>query len=129
MLLPATINFTLGNGLAIYQGSRWLVSIGITDGDAPFDLSGYTGKCTLKVNAGDDIPICEPDVIINDAEKGLFSISLSSDTTALIPTNGTSFYDFTTYQYDLYFIDENGEYYRSLQGFVDVSPTVTQEND
>lgn len=126
-LKPATINFTLGNGLAIYKGSNWCISVGVSEDDKPFDLSGYRGKCSIKKHTGDEVPILEPEIIID--EGGMFTINLSSEDTSLIETTGTYHYDVTTYLYDVYFIDENNEYYRALQGIVDVSPTVTEEND
>lgn len=125
-LKPATINFTIGNGLAIYKGSNWFVSVGVEEDNMPYDLTGYRGKCSIKLHTGDAVPLLEPDVII---EGSNFSLNLTSDQTATLPTDGQSHYEISTYQYDVYFIDENDEYFRTLQGFVDVSPTVTEEDD
>lgn len=126
-LKPATINFTIGNGLAIYKGSNWNVSVTVEEDGKPFDLTGYRGKCSIKEYTGDEIPILEPLIEIGD--DGNFNIILSSDETATLKAEGHNHYEVTTYQYDVYFIDESGEYFRALQGFVDVSPTVTEEND
>lgn len=134
-LAPANINFTLQNGLGIYQGSDWYVGVTVTQKDCPneqetpFDLTGYTGKCSIKRNAGDEDPIVEPTVTILDAEKGEFSLSLTSEITATIPTTGKAYFETTLYQYDVYFVDENENYFRAMEGYVSVSPTVTDNND
>lgn len=135
-LAPANISFTQTNGLGILQNSVWQVFITVTEktcdnatSEVPFDLTGYTGKCSIKVNAGDEDPIAEPLVTIIDAEKGEFSLSLTSAETAEIPTTGKAYFETTLYQYDLYFIDGNDNYFRALEGYVSVSPTVTDSND
>lgn len=134
-LAPANISFTQSNGLGILQNSVWQVFITVTqkncgnDAEVPFDLTGYTGKCSIKVNAGDEDPIAEPLVTITDAEKGEFSLSLTSAQTAEIPATGKAYFETTLYQYDLYFIDQNDNYFRALEGYVSVSPTVTDSND
>jgi len=134
-LMPANLNMTLQNGLGILQGADWYIATSIIQKDSetkeeyPFDLTGYTGKCTIKKNAGDKDAIVEPVVTITDAENGEFSITLSSDITATIPTTGKAFYDTSLYQYDVYFIDENENRFRALEGYVSVSPTVTDEDD
>lgn len=124
---PATINFTIGNGLAIYKGSKWFVSVAVEEDNSPLNLTGYRGKCAIKEHTGDDAPLLEP--VIEILDGGVFNISLSSEETGKLDTTGLNHYEVTTYQYDVYLIDENEEYYRALQGFVDVSPTVTEEND
>lgn len=134
-LAPANINFTLQNGLGIYQGSDWYVGVSVTQKDCPagaevpFDLTGYTGKCSIKENAGDEDPIAEPVVTIINAELGEFSLSLSSEITATIPTTGKAYFETSLYQYDLYFVDGNDNYFRAMEGYVSVSPTVTDSND
>ena len=134
-LAPAAINFTLQNGLGILQGSDWYVAVSVSQkncdssSEVPFDLTGYSGKCTIKVNAGDEDPIAEPTVTITDPEKGDFALSLTSAETAVIPTTGKAYFETSLYQYDLYFIDSNENYFRAMEGYVSVSPTVTDSND
>lgn len=135
-LYPASINFTLQNGLGILQGSDWYVAVSVSQKNCdsntteePFDLTGYTGKCSIKVNAGDEDPIAEPVVTITEPEKGEFNLSLSSEITAAIPTTGKAYFETSLYQYDLYFIDGSGNYFRAMEGYVSVSPTVTDSND
>ena len=132
-ITPATKDFTLANGLAIYKGSEWEITISIAEMESlvktPFDLTGYTGKCSIKVNAGDDAPIAEPVVTILDATNGQFKISLSSALTENIPTTGKTYNKVSQFQYDIYLTDANGNSYRALQGMVEVSPNVTEEDD
>lgn len=130
---PANKDFTLGNGLAIYKGSEWTITVGVSEQDClertPFDLTGYTGKCSIKENAGDDVPLAEPIITITDATNGLFTMSLAGDLTANIPTRGKTFNQVSKYQYDVYLIDSDENSYRALQGMVEVSPSVTEEDD
>ena len=132
-ITPASKDFTLGNGLAIYKGSEWFITISIAEQDClertPFDLTGYTGKCSIKEKAGDDVPLAEPTVTIDDATNGVFTISLDSSLTANIPTNGKTYNQVSKYQYDIYLTDGDGNSYRALQGAVEVSPSVTEEDD
>lgn len=134
-LAPVSMNFTIQNGLGILQNSVWQVFITVTQkncdnaSEVPFDLTGYTGKCSIKVNAGDENPIAEPLVTITEPEKGEFNLSLTSAQTAEIPATGKAYFETTLYQYDVYFIDGNDNYFRAMEGYVSVSPTVTDSND
>lgn len=132
-ITPASKDFTLANGLAIYKGSEWAITISVAEQDClertPFDLTGYTGKCSIKEKAGDDVPLAEPIVTINEPINGIFTIALSSSLTENIPTNGKTFKDVSKYQYDIYLTDANDKSYRALQGIVEVSPCVTEEDD
>ena len=133
LITPANKDFTMSNGLAIYKGSEWEIMIGILEQEClertPFNLTGYTGKCSIKEKAGDDVPLAEPVVTITDAVNGVFTINLSSTQTANIPTTGKAFNQVSKYQYDIYLTDSNDNSYRALQGMVEVSPSVTEEDD
>lgn len=133
MITPATKDFTLDNGLAIYKGSEWEIQISVSEMDClvktPVDLTGFTGKCSIKEKAGDDVPLAEPEVTITYPEEGSFRISLSSELTSNIPTTGKTHSQVSKYQYDIYLIDSNNTAYRALQGMVEVSPSVTEEDD
>ena len=133
LITPANKDFTMSNGLAIYKGSEWEIMIGILEQEClertPFNLTGYTGKCSIKEKAGDDVPLAEPVVTITDAVNGVFTINLSSTQTANIPTTGKAFNQVSKYQYDIYLTDANDNSYRALQGMVEVSPSVTEEDD
>ena len=132
-ITPAAKDFTMDNGLAIYKGSEWEITVSISEManlvKTPFDLTGFTGKCSIKEKAGDDVPLAEPTVTIFDATNGSFKLYLGSELTANIPTTGKTFNQVSRYQYDVYLIDAEDNAYRALQGMVEVSPTVTEEDD
>lgn len=133
VITPATKDFTLANGLAIYKGSEWEIQISVAEMDClvktPVDLTGFTGKCTIKEKAGDDVPLAEPTVTITYPLEGAFRISLSSELTANIPTTGKAYNQVSKYQYDIVLTDDDDNSYRALQGMVEVSPCVTEEDD
>lgn len=129
LLNPASINFTVSNHLNICKHSDWIVTISISDRengiDTNIDLTGYTGKCTIKSEAGSDIVIAEPIVAISN---NTLTVSLDSSITDNIPTDGTTYDDVSTYQYDIY-LSKDSDNFRVMQGYVEVSPTVTKESD
>lgn len=137
-LSPATVNFNLCNSLGIYKGAEWSVPVQICNRevasgsiqDNPVDITGLTGRCTIKNYAGQDQAVAIPDVEITDAEHGKILISLSAEATSLIPACGNTWRDVTVYQFDCYLDDVNtGESWRILQGSVEVSPCVTDNDD
>lgn len=129
-LIPATINFTREDGLAIYRGSDWTIYINISDRDrcknTPVDITGFIGKGSLKVSADDENVIMDIIVTVENGEEGLFSLFIDAADTLRIPADGSTHNKVTRYQYDVY-LDKEGETYRVLQGFVEVSPNVTEE--
>lgn len=131
-ITPATINFTLGNGLAIYQGATWNVDVRLFNRDnledTPFDLTGFTGKCSIKKCAGDDAAIAMPEVKVINAEDGTFELSLAADQTAKFICNGCTSRDVATFVYDVYLM-KGSESYRAMMGNVEVSPSVYESDD
>lgn len=131
-ITPATINFTLGNGLAIYQGATWNVDVRLFNRDnledTPLDLTDYIGKCSIKKCAGDDAAIAMPEVKILDAENGVFEIALTSEQTSKFICEGCTSRDVTTFVYDVYLM-KGGESYRAMMGNVEVSPSVYESDD
>ena len=68
-LATATVNFTLANGLGIYQGSEWVIPVAVSDRDgngeeSVIDLTDYIGRCSIKKEANYDMPILQPTVEI-----------------------------------------------------------------
>lgn len=130
---PATLNLTVCNGLAIYQGSDWNLSVSVAERnnlvDTAVDLTGYTGVFTIRENANSASALLEADVIISEPESGAFELYISDQLTANIPTSGKTHKDVSTYQYDVYLIDSEDNSYRALQGFVEVSPSITKEDE
>jgi NaMN:DMB phosphoribosyltransferase len=137
-LSPASINFNICSGLAIYVGSEWKIPVTISQRDVvqgrvietPVDLTGATGRCAIKKYAGADASIAIPTVEITDAQNGQILISLSAEETAAIIVQGNTWRDTLTAVYDVYLDDsETGESYRILMGTVDISPAVCDSND
>lgn len=128
-IMPAVVNCTLRNGLAIYQNADWILRIRINNStDNPFDLTGYEGKCAIKEHTGDDIPIAMPSVNIIDAKDGVFELYLPNEETAKFKCDGQSFREVNVYEYDVYFMKGDNSY-RALMGRIEVSPTVFQDDD
>ena len=133
-LSPVEVNLTLCSGLAIYKGADWTVPITVSERvnlkDTPVDLTGLVGKCAIKCHAGDDSPIAMPRVEITDAKNGQFELYLPAEETIRFITEGDTWKDVSEYQYDVVFENTtNGETYRTLQGFIEVSPSVVDGND
>ena len=133
-LSPVEVNMTLCSGLAIYKGADWRVPITVSERvnlkDTPVDLRGLVGKCAIKCHAGDDAPIAMPRVEITDAKNGQFELFLPAEETIRFITEGDTWKDVSEYQYDVVFENTtNGETYRTLQGFIEVSPSVVDGND
>lgn len=138
MITPATVNFTLCNGLAIYKGADWVVPVSVCERtvsegnivDTPIDLTGYTGSAAIKRHTGDDEAAAIPTVEITDAVNGEFQISLSAAETSAIVVKGGDWRDVATFQYDVYLTETaSGSVYRALQGYVEISPSVLDEDD
>jgi hypothetical protein len=129
-LTAANVNFTATNGNAILKGADWYIEISIADkveGEyVPFDLTGFEGLCQLRSDADSNEIIAEPIVSIIDPEGGSLALSLDSSISAAIPTAGKSYKERTKFQYDV-FLENNGDKYRVLQGYVEVSPNITKE--
>lgn len=133
-LSPVEVNMTLCSGLAIYKGADWTVPITVSERvnlkDTPVDLTGLVGKCAIKHSPNDDVPIAMPTVRITDAVNGQFEIYLPASETIKFITDGDSWKDVSEYQYEVVFENTNtNETYRTLQGFVEVSPSVIDDND
>lgn len=131
----ATVNFTMGNGLGIYQGSEWVVPITISERDdsstdeTPIDLTGVEGRCSIKKEANFDIPLLEPTVVITDPKNGRLELHLTNEDTEISEIVGDNAQDVTVLQYDVYLDFPNGATNRILQGYVEVSPSVTKESE
>ena len=137
-LQPGNINFSLCNGLCIYQGADWTVPVQISERsvsqghiiDTPIDLTGYTGSAAIKKYCGADSAIALPEVEITDPTEGKILISLTSEETASFVVNGNTYRDVTSYVYDVYLTEtESGEVSRILEGTVEISPAVLDGND
>lgn len=87
--------------------------------DTPLNLSGYTGKCEIRLKAEDENPVVSP-VVTFDANRksGKLSLYLSSSATAVL--------SFKEAYYDLVLIDSSGAVTRVMEGKVILSPAITK---
>lgn len=131
-IMPCYFNMTMCNGLAIYTGADWYAEFRIFNReklvDTPIDLTGYTGRCSIKKHAGDDEAIATPTVTIEDGPNGIYSLSLTAEQTGKFITHGRDCKDVTDLVYDVY-LDREGSSFRALMGSIQVSPRVTEEDD
>ena len=137
-LSPATLNATICNGLAIFAGADWSLPVQVCERkveagkikDTPVDLTGLTGRASIKAYAGADQAIAIPTVEITDALDGRILISLTAEETAAIVVKGYTWKDISVFQWDCYLDDAlTEETYRILQGSIEVSPKVTDGDD
>ena len=134
IIQPAQVDFCKCNGLAIYKGSFWAVPVIVSSRvnltDTPIDLTGYTGRCVIKKHLNDANPVAEPDVEISTEQTGLFTISLGSNLSQNIPTEGDKYCEPTIYQYEVRLIDSvSQEEYRALYGNIEVIPSAIDSDD
>ena len=112
-LLPATLN------LDIYQEDTYTRDIQIQDGDgSAVDITGWTFAAQIRRSPGGPL---EADfaVDVTDAQQGEITLSLASDTTQALSTNGRHVWDFQATHAD-------GTVRTYLQGHVTVRPDVTR---
>lgn len=134
IIQPAQVDFCKCNGLAIYKGSFWSVPVVVASRtnlvDTPIDLTGYEGRCVIKRDLNDTNPIAEPSVEVSTEQTGLFTISLGSNLSQNIPTDGDTYCESSTYQYEVRLIDiESQEEYRALYGKIEVIPSAIDSDD
>ena len=135
-LSPATLNCNLCNGLGIYAGAEWSLPVQVCERkvseghivDTPVDLTGLTGRASIKAYAGADQAVAIPTVEITDATDGRILISLTAEETSAIVVRGYTWKDVSVFQWDCY-LDDGNESYRILQGSIEVSPKVTDGDD
>lgn len=133
-LATATVNFTLANGLGIYQGSEWSIPVAVSDRDgngeeSVIDLTDYIGRCSIKKEANYDMPILQPTVEMTNPKQGQFTLRLTSEETDISQIMGETYDDVQVFQYDVFLESPSGESTRVMQGYVEVSPSVTKENE
>ena len=92
----------------------------------PVNLTGYAAKCQLRIDAQNTNVVAEVNVKITDAINGRFSLSMTSQQTAAIPTDGVSYRDTKRYVYDVKMSSASGIVYRVINGYANVSPEVTK---
>lgn len=127
-------DFTMCSGLPIRKGSDWIVYVGMSqvgnDGvtKSPLDITGCTGRCTIKEKCGDDAAKASPTVTIVDGANGIFSLYLAASDQSNLTCPGAEYYVTTAYVYDVV-LEKDDEIFRVLEGSVEVSPRCTDDND
>lgn len=112
-----TLNFT------IEQGTSWSATITPA---TPIDLSGYTGKCQMRIQADGNYPIiAEPTVTVAVGVLGIHTLSLTAAETALIPAFGSTVSSTSAYLYDV-FMTKTVSTIKQDQGVITVIPSVTK---
>ena len=102
--------------------SRNISNFNIDKKEPSFSVAVEKGLCSITVGSS-----CTPLVY---AVNGQFEIYLPASETIKFITDGDSWKDVSEYQYEVVFENTNtNETYRTLQGFVEVSPSVIDDND
>lgn len=128
-IYPTNINFLYVDGLHIAKGADFLREVEVYDRDndgteVPVDYSGWQAYGTIKLSAQDEEKVADIQVSI-DGNK--FTLFIDSADTAKIPADGRNFSKCTKYTYDI-MVQKEEELYRLFNGFIDVSPNVTEED-
>lgn len=131
-LACANIDFCLCDGLGVNHQCDWEVILSIWDKEScsleekKYDLTGLTGYGTVKAKAGDDAPIANIKVEIQ--RENQIVLSMSKEETSKIPVDGDKWFKVSRYQYDV-ILEGDGKRMRVLEGIIEVSPSVTDNND
>ena len=113
--------------LLVKQGATFKVPFKLTYKKTalPFDLTGYTGRSHIRASATDPVQVAEFVVTITDALNGEGEISMSAETSAAIPLEGSSATDYTIFNYDVELFNDT-KVIRAMCGKVYISPEVTK---
>lgn len=122
---PTVADLCVCNGLGIFQEADWKLDISLFNSDdehreTSIDLSGFEGSGLIRI---DDEKTIDIDVSIDNINQ--IHLFLDSSITSTIPTKSNKFYEISRYPYEIT-IEKGEEKYRLLNGFVEVSPTITK---
>ncbi len=87
--------------IEIKQGATFRLPCEYTDGTNPIDLTGYTGRGSIRANASDVTAIAEFDVDITDPTLGLVEVSLPATVSAAIVLPGAGYDKPSVFYYDV----------------------------
>lgn len=132
LIQPCRFDISECSGLAIYRSSDWTLSYKISEReglvDTPVDLSGYTGRASIKHLLTDETPIVEPQVSTN--ADGTVVVSLGSALTKNIIVPGKTYNDTCTLMYEVILHKEDtNEDFRSLYGEIACIGSCFDAND
>jgi hypothetical protein len=111
-----TYNF-IGSEGRIKRGINYAIAIVISSNGNVISLQGLTGFCKVKKYYDSPTAICEPEIKIIDAVNGLIHLVIDGETTKNIRPS--------IYKYDIFFVNELGEYSSFLEGEIEFSYSVS----
>lgn len=96
--------------------------------DAAIDLTGYAGRGSIKLKAGDSAPLASFQVAITDPTNGIIDVTLPA---AALSRNanikGKSYSEKTAAVYDIeVYTPDDADVIRLLNGVCNISPEVTR---
>jgi len=112
--------------LEINQGETKSIQVTYQDAlEQPIDLTGYTGRGSIKLKATDATPLAAFVVTISDPTNGVVDIVLDADALEGAALKGKSYSEKTVAYYDIELV--NGEtVIRLLNGICNISPEITK---
>lgn len=116
--------------ITIEQGATFTITVTLTDGATPavpIDLTGYTGRGQIRLNATDTTALADFTVtVLTPEEDGKVEITLSATDTEAIATTGLNYTEVLEAQYDVELVNGD-EVIRLLNGACYISPEITKE--
>lgn len=114
--------------IIIEQGSTYTMIVKLNDGavtPAPIDLTGYTGRGSIKLKATDTTSLADFIVTVTDPTEGEVTISLPASDSEAIETKGTNYTEVLEAWYDIELVN-GSEVIRLLNGACNISPEITK---
>lgn len=96
--------------------------------DAAIDLTGYAGRGSIKLKAGDAAPLASFQVSITDPTNGIVDVTLPADAlSGNASIKGKSYSEKTAAVYDIeVYTPDDADVIRLLNGVCNISPEVTR---
>ena len=93
----------------------------------PVDLTGYSGRGSIKAKAQDAAPVASFVIDIPNPTTGQYNVRLPAEVSALIPLTGAAYDKPTKFCYDVELYNTTSQNVaRVLNGIASVSPEVTK---
>jgi hypothetical protein len=114
--------------ITIEQGATFSLNATLTeDGIIPVDLTGYSGRGSVKKKATDTVVLATFTVtVLPPQTEGVVHIEIPADMTASIVTTGASYKDRLQAVYDIELFNNADDVIRFLNGKALISPEVTK---
>lgn len=112
--------------ITINQGDDYPIQLVIKNKEGkPVDITDNEYVLRVRENAQESNVIIEAKAKLLYPEMGIVEFHFDNEDTALIPTEGEYYSDFSKYTYDIIQITPNGDVTRLLNGFLFVSPGIS----